>query len=369
MRGRHSYGRRNGRRWGLLGLVAAGVTGAGWALSGGGSGAAPGLAASGPADGMAPEEAPLDAAKPSDPLAAAADALARGELVAVREICTRFVAEGGPEATRARLLAAKADILGGESGKAAEDLRSLASGDAGATGAEAARLLARLAEDKGDVAAARQALTDAWRHPGAVPAREEIAREAERIARATILGTAHHPSVPVVIVERGDTLDGIARRNKTTVGLLRMTNGLKDDRLFPGDRLKVVKGPVELEVDRTRFRMALFIGERLVKEYPVGVGRPERPTPAAAFTVETRQANPDWYHRGQRIPFGDPKNILGTRWMGFRKEGSYEGFGIHGTSEPESVPGATSAGCVRMRNEDVEELFEIVPAGTKVVVR
>ncbi|MCI0342388.1 MAG: L,D-transpeptidase family protein [Planctomycetales bacterium] len=369
MRGRRAYGRRRGGRRAGIALLAAGIAGGGWALSGGGSEAVPGLLAPGPADVGAPGDAPAPAGKAPDPLAAAAEALARGELAAVREAAAAFASDPGPDGLRARLLAAKADILGGESGKAAEDLRSLAAGDPGPTGAEAARWLARLAEDRGDLAAARQALTEAWRHPGAGPERQAIARDAERVARQTILGTAHHPSVPVVVVERGDTLDGIARQNKTTVGLLRMTNGLKDDRLFPGDRLKVVKGPVELQVDRDRFRMALFIGGLLVREYPVGVGKPERPTPAVTFTVETRQVNPDWYNRHERIPFGDPRNILGTRWLGFRKEAAFQGFGIHGTSEPESVPGATSAGCIRMRNEDVEELFEVVPAGTKVVVR
>ena len=46
----------------------------------------------------------------------------------------------------------------------------------------------------------------------------------------------------------------------------------------------------------------------------------------------------------------------------------HSGYGIHGTTRPDTVPGPTSAGCVRMINTDVEELFEWVPLGTKIII-
>lgn len=64
------------------------------------------------------------------------------------------------------------------------------------------------------------------------------------------------------------------------------------------------------------------------------------------------------------VPFGDPKNILGSRWMGI----SHPGYGIHGTTEPGSIGKNVTAGCVRLKNEDVEELYSIVPEGTEVVI-
>jgi lipoprotein-anchoring transpeptidase ErfK/SrfK len=81
-----------------------------------------------------------------------------------------------------------------------------------------------------------------------------------------------------------------------------------------------------------------------------------------------RIKDPPWYRRGERIEHGDPRNILGTRWMGFKPTSDLTGYGIHGTTQPESVPGRVSNGCIRMRNADVEELFEWVPKGTKVYV-
>ena len=61
--------------------------------------------------------------------------------------------------------------------------------------------------------------------------------------------------------------------------------------------------------------------------------------------------------------------MLGTRWMEFKKLKGGGMYGIHGTNEPHLIGLAVSHGCVRMRNRDVEELFELVPPGTKVTIR
>jgi lipoprotein-anchoring transpeptidase ErfK/SrfK len=71
--------------------------------------------------------------------------------------------------------------------------------------------------------------------------------------------------------------------------------------------------------------------------------------------------NPVWRDKA----FGDPENILGTRWMGFKEMTSY---GVHGTTQPETVPGKKSAGCVRMLNADVEEVYDFAIGGTKVTI-
>ena len=84
--------------------------------------------------------------------------------------------------------------------------------------------------------------------------------------------------------------------------------------------------------------------------------------------VEVKQENPDWYSQGRRVPFGDPENVLGTRWMGFEDSPGAMGYGIHGTDAPESIGKDESMGCVRMRNHEVEELFEVVPRGTVVSI-
>ena len=74
--------------------------------------------------------------------------------------------------------------------------------------------------------------------------------------------------------------------------------------------------------------------------------------------------NPVWYHKGEIVPPGTPDNFLGTRWLGF----DLPQYGIHGTVEPQLIGQSVSHGCVRMHNEDVEELFTYIPYGTKVKI-
>ena len=104
-------------------------------------------------------------------------------------------------------------------------------------------------------------------------------------------------------------------------------------------------------------------------EFDVGLGR-ENATPIGEFVIDVKETNPSWWRPGEgAIPAGDPRNILGTRWMGFKNTDDYSGFGIHGTDIPESIGEQASAGCVRLRNGDIEKLYDFVPYRTVVVVR
>src|SRR4029079_4138368 len=72
-------------------------------------------------------------------------------------------------------------------------------------------------------------------------------------------------------------------------------------------------------------------------------------------------ANPTWYGKGNVVAPG-PNNPIGTPWMGL----SQKGYGIHGTTAPWSIGKNASHGCIRLRNRDVEQLFEMVGVGDKV---
>jgi len=105
-------------------------------------------------------------------------------------------------------------------------------------------------------------------------------------------------------------------------------------------------------------KLALVENGRVVKIYRVAVGAPSTPSPAGQFTIVERVLNPTYYKPGVVIGSG-PSNPLGTRWIGL----SAKGFGIHGTNKPRSIGHNASHGCIRLRNEDVEDLFERVRAG------
>ena len=74
-----------------------------------------------------------------------------------------------------------------------------------------------------------------------------------------------------------------------------------------------------------------------------------------------RLPDPTWYGPGRIVPPGK-SNPLGTRWLGL----SRKGYGIHGTNAPKSIGKRASHGCIRMRNHDIEELFELVSVGDTV---
>ncbi len=272
---------------------------------------------------------------------------------------------------RARLFTAQILEEEGKLETARIKYMELARDSQGLYGARASIRIAELVATEGDPVKTRTAWTAAWRHSGAGEHRAAIAERAWQVAQGSWFarGFPKNGGYDTYNVNPGDSLSKIAARENTTVGLLKQANQLTSDRIYVGQRLKIVKGPVTLEVERDRFAMALFIGGELVKEYPVCIGADNR-TPAATFKVQTKKVNPDWYYQGKCIKYGDVRNILGTRWMGFTNEaGQPRGLGIHGTSKPESIPGDGSMGCVRMFNEQVEELFEICPRGTVVTIR
>ena len=155
-------------------------------------------------------------------------------------------------------------------------------------------------------------------------------------------------------VRPGDNLSKIAGKNNITWRLLMKLNRMKNDRIRVDDRLKVVKGPFDAVVEKSKYKLSVYLGNKYVKSYAIGIGK-EDSTPAGAFKVTSKLEKPDWFQPGKIIKYGDPDNQLGTRWIGFTK-----GYGIHGTWEPETIGSECSEGCIRMLNSDVEELFDLL---------
>lgn len=175
-------------------------------------------------------------------------------------------------------------------------------------------------------------------------------------------------------IQRGDSLARIADKHNTTIGTLQRGNNLDPDsaRIYPGGTLHIYQADWNILVVKEAFALLLRDGDELFKLYDVGIGRQNR-TPKGTFTVTSKQKEPAWTPPGKIIPYGDPENVLGTRWLGLTPTGDTDpnlrGYGIHGTWEPETVGTAASEGCVRMKNEEVNELFDLVPRGTPVRIR
>jgi L,D-transpeptidase ErfK/SrfK len=108
-------------------------------------------------------------------------------------------------------------------------------------------------------------------------------------------------------------------------------------------------------------KIVLMEDGHVVKVYPIAVGKNSTPSPNGNFHIASRVVKPTWYKPGKTVGPG-PANPLGTRWMGL----GFKRYGIHGTNMPNSIGKAASHGCIRMRNHDVEELFELVQVGDAV---
>jgi lipoprotein-anchoring transpeptidase ErfK/SrfK len=108
-------------------------------------------------------------------------------------------------------------------------------------------------------------------------------------------------------------------------------------------------------------KLALIEDGKVVKIYQTAVGADATPSPTGTFTVIRRVPNPTWYHAGKVVAPGK-NNPVGSRWIGL----SEKGYGIHGTNAPGSIGRNVSHGCIRMRNRDVEQLFELVQIGDVV---
>jgi lipoprotein-anchoring transpeptidase ErfK/SrfK len=118
-----------------------------------------------------------------------------------------------------------------------------------------------------------------------------------------------------------------------------------------------------LYVDRAKLRATLMRDGRPIFSTIVGVGRSYWPTPSGEF-----------YVRDELTGYGDPvygpvmfgisaRSAVLTDWPG----GGY--VGIHGTNEPQILPGYVSHGCIRMPNASILKLAKLMPVGTPVTVR
>ena len=110
--------------------------------------------------------------------------------------------------------------------------------------------------------------------------------------------------------------------------------------------------PFLIHVDVEQKRLTLFRGDELLRTYTVATGAWDTPTPVGVFTITHRFS-------GQMCGFGTCFLGLNVPW------GNY---GIHGTNKPESIGYNASHGCIRMNVADAEELYQLVPNGTKVVI-
>jgi lipoprotein-anchoring transpeptidase ErfK/SrfK len=130
--------------------------------------------------------------------------------------------------------------------------------------------------------------------------------------------------------------------------------------------------PGTIVVKTAERRLYLVQGDGTALRYRVAVGRPGKQWVGEAY-VQSKHVRPAWTPPEEVrrdnprlpdvIPGGAANNPMGERALVLQDE-----YAIHGTNQPESIGTSASYGCIRMRNEDVVDLFERVPVGARVVV-
>ena len=150
------------------------------------------------------------------------------------------------------------------------------------------------------------------------------------------------------------------------------------------DDLRLSVG-LQLVLDRQHRQLLVLNDGVLTRRFPAAVGTVGWETPAGRFRVMQKVKEPVWTHpvSGQKRGPEDATNPLGSRWIGFYRDcKGREGWdgeqyldiegctvaGFHGTPYRWTVGRAVSHGCVRLYEENVQEIFEMVRVGTPVTV-
>ncbi len=178
----------------------------------------------------------------------------------------------------------------------------------------------------------------------------------------------------------------VTRRSRTG---LEMKMGMALDRLRSAleDRASSVAFPIRtvqpdvstaslgktIVVDLSDLQLTLYQGLKVDKQYPVATAAPGYVTPVGTWQVVNKVENPTWYNPAPTtwgagepmvIPPG-PDNPLGTRALYLNAPG----IRIHGTPASYSIGTHASHGCIRMYISDSEQLYPLVPVGTKVIIK
>jgi len=165
-------------------------------------------------------------------------------------------------------------------------------------------------------------------------------------------------------VKANDQFAVFAKRYNVPWQYLAKLNHVDPKKIHPGQQLKVIKGPFSAIIELNGFLLTVHAYGYYVRSYQIGIGK-DGATPLGKFAILKKVEKPQYTDpNGQVIEGGSPSNPLGDRWLDLGKS-----YGIHGTIDPNSIGKAESRGCIRLRNQDVEEVYDMLAVGSEVTIR
>ena len=187
----------------------------------------------------------------------------------------------------------------------------------------------------------------------------------DQIAGTALYSRAPNEFAQAYTVKPGDTLESIAAAHDVPWQLLAKINGISDPQsLQPGQQLKVVPGPFHAVVELAKYEMTLMVQDHYAGRFPIGIGQ-DQPDLEGTYVVREKVVNPTYYGRDGEIDADDPRNPLGERWISL---GDNQ-VGIHGTNDPQNVGQTRPKGSVCLGERDIEDVFDILSVGSRVVIR
>ncbi|WP_233283074.1 L,D-transpeptidase [Agrobacterium tumefaciens] len=140
--------------------------------------------------------------------------------------------------------------------------------------------------------------------------------------------------------------------------------------------------PGTIIVDQTERFLYLVQSDGKAIRYAVGVGPVARGFDGGDAVIARKAAWPRWIptpdmvkrnpaHYGPHKDGldGGPRNPMGARALYMHKDGKDTYYRVHGTNDPNSIGKAVSAGCIRLLNQDIIDLYERVAPGARIVVK
>lgn len=187
------------------------------------------------------------------------------------------------------------------------------------------------------------------------PIRRHPDRRSRRVAKLRYFTEDGFPEVYLVLRRWSDPEGSTWLNVRIPMRPNGRTGWVEDFALGP---LHIVR--TRLIVDRRRLRATLFRSGRRIWRTRIGVGKASTPTPAGRFWIR------------ERLKASDPLGLYGPWAFGTSAYSSLSDWpgggviGLHGTNQPQLIPGRPSHGCIRMKNRAIRQLARLMPIGTPV---
>ena len=218
--------------------------------------------------------------------------------------------------------------------------------------------------DEGKLAEAHLLLSPLYANPRLSPRQSQEINSLLSQLAGTVIYSQQHLLEPAYTVQPGDTLERIAAGYNIPPRLLSRINLIPDgEQPPPGKQLKVLRGPFSALVYLERYELVLMLGERYAGRIFIGIGG-DHARLEGDYEVRAKTVNPAYRGRDIFIAADDPNNPLGELLIDLGNQ-----IGLHGTNDPNGLGRYGGRGAIRLKNDDMEDLFRILSVGSHVAIR